>query len=188
MPQIGENLWKVALSFYWWRQYQDGRIEQEFDLDTGQIRPWGETPANPKRVSWRPVTPDLAQKMQAFGEFGLPTMAPPVTIDLKPGEELIIFKDCVVCDWQVVCKACQTAYHTLEDLEACPRCGAKPSWKCEKCGKLLDGETCPDCGEKCRYITPFERRADKWEAVTYLLGIKDKFLLKFNSHGLIAEH
>ncbi len=189
MPQIGPDTWKMALEFYWFRIYEDGRVETEFDLDTGQIRLWGPvTPPGLIRVGWQPVTPDLAQKMRAFGEFGKPTHAPPVTINVKPGEEIVIFKDCSVCNYQVVCKSCGTAYHTMENLEACPQCGAKPCWKCERCGMLRDDETCPDCKEKCRHITPFERRPDKWENVVYFLGIKDRFRLLFNSRGVIAEH
>lgn len=190
MPQIGPDLWKVALSYYWWRQYADGRIEQEFDLATGRIRPWGTKPEGLKRAGWLPITPDLASKMQAHGEFGIPTQSPSIIVDLKPGEDLEIFKDCTVLDgYQVHCKACGAVYRSFGEPEDCCRiCGANPSWRCPKCDRLSDDETCPDCSLKGRIIDPLERTPDKWEDVVYILGIKGLYRLKFNSLGLVAEH
>lgn len=189
MPQIGPDLWKVALSFFWWRQYQDGRIEQEFDPLTGQIQLWGETPTDLKRAGWLPVTADLARKMAAYGEFGTPTQAPSVLIDIKPGEELEIFKDCqVLMGKRVTCKACGEVFHALGHPEACPKCGARVSWRCPKCNQITDQEHCPSCKVPGRQINPFHSVPDKWEEVVYILGINGKFTMKFNSTGLIAEH
>lgn len=190
MPQIGPDLWKVALSYYWWRQYIDGRVEQEFDLDTGRIRPWGSNPEGLKRVGWLPVSPDLASKMRAYGEFGIPTQSPSIIIELKPGEDLEIFKDCTVLDgYQVHCKACGAIYRSFGEQGAgCLYCGATPSWRCPKCDKLADKETCPDCNLTGRIIDPLERTPDKWEDIVYILGIRGLYRLKFNSRGLLVEH
>jgi len=190
MPRIGKDLWKVGLSFFWYREYQDGRIEQEFDLDTGQIRLWGsETPNDLKRVGWLPMTADLAQKIRAYGEIGIPTQAQSVLIDLKPREELSCFKDCTVLQgFRVTCKACGATYHALADPDICPRCGAKPAWRCEKCGQLQDTETCPNCNQISRAVTPFVKHPDAWEDVVYVLGINGRFLIKFNSNSLVVEH
>ncbi len=190
MPQIGPDLWKVGLEYFWYREYQDGRTEQEFDLETGQIRLWGPaTPPGLKRVGWLPMTPDLAQKIQACGEIGYPTQAPSVLIDLKPGEELICFKDCtVIKGYQVICKACGFKYRTMGESGVCPSCGVTSGWKCDKCGHLGDSQVCPDCSTPGRLITPFRKRPDSWESVTYFLGIQGKFQIKFNSKGLVVEH
>jgi len=188
MPQIGPDLWKTALAYYWWREHQDGRIEQEFDLETGQIRPWGETPADLKLAGWVPVTEDLARKMRAYGEFGIPTQSPSIIIQLKPGDELEIFKECTILDgYRVHCKACESVYRTFENHgDPCPICGAKPAWRCPKCDKVADEETCPDCKVPGRIIDPLERSPDKWEDVVFFLGIKGRYCHKFNSQGLVT--
>jgi predicted RNA-binding Zn-ribbon protein involved in translation (DUF1610 family) len=192
MPQVGSDLWKAASSFYWWREYLDGRIEQEFNLETGQIRPWGsKTPDILKKAGWLPVTQDLARKMQTWGEFGIPTQSPSIIIGLKPGEQLEIFKECTILDGhRIHCKACGAIYRAFgEDRgDGCIRCGAKPAWRCPKCDKLSDAETCPDCNLKGRMIDPLERTPDRWEDVVYFLGIKGLYQIKFNSSGLIVEH
>ena len=190
MPQIGPDLWKTALSFFWFRQFRDGRIEQEFDLDTGQIRPWGsKTPEGLKKVGWLPVDQELARKMRAYGEFGIPTQAPAVMIDVKPGEVPLIYKDATVWNgYQVRCKACNTVFKSIVEPKACPTCDAKPAWRCPKCTALSDTEICPHCQKKGRIIDPFEKRNMKWEEVEYFLGIEGKFRNRFNTTRLTTEH
>jgi predicted RNA-binding Zn-ribbon protein involved in translation (DUF1610 family) len=188
MPQIAPNVWKVAVSFFWWREYLDGRIEQEFNLETGQIRPWGsKTPDGLKRAGWLPITQDLAHKMRAFGEFGAPSPAPTMLIDLKPGDELQIFKECTVYNVSYVCKACGCIVRESEKPKSCPNCGAAPTWKCDTCGKLPDINECPDCKRECRRIDPIKAEPIPWEDVIYFLGIKGKFMQKFNSRQSIIS-
>jgi hypothetical protein len=182
MPQIAPNVWKTAVSFFWWREYLDGRIEQEFDLETGQIRYWGsKTPEGLKRAGWIPITPDLAQKMQAFGEFGTPTSAPDMLLDLQPGDELALFKECTVYKVSYVCKACCQIIQDVQKPKSCPRCGAAPAWKCDTCGKLRQAKQCQSCLRECRLVDPIKAEMMPWEDVTYHLGIKGKFMQKFNS-------
>lgn len=180
MPQISPNKWKCNLSFFWWRQYADGRIEQEFDQLTGQIRPWGsKTPADLKSAGWLPVTADLARKMQSCGEFGTPTHAPAMLVDLKQGDELVIFKESTVYKISYYCKACKSTIQQCEMPETCPMCGASAAWKCDKCGKLLDADRCSDCEQPCRLINPIVKQPISWEETIYCLGIKGKFTQKF---------
>jgi len=190
MPQIGPDIWKVALSYYWWRQYADGRIEQEFDLETGRIRPWDATPASLKKAGWVPVTVDLARKMQVYGEFGIPTQSPSIMVNLKPGDKLEIHKECTVLDgFRIHCKACGAFFRAFGDQDGhCRVCGAKSFYRCPQCDKLSDEETCPDCRVQGRMIDPLEKTRDKWEDVVYFLGIKGLFRHKFNSRGLVTEH
>ena len=189
MPKIGPDLWKTALSFFWWREYADGRVEQEFDLETGQIRPWGSTPDNLVRAGWIPVTPDLAQKMRAFGEFGTPTQSPQMIISLKPGDELQIFKDIdIKRGYQVHCKSCGATFRSFGLPAGCPYCGAAKSWRCEKCNKILAAPSCSDCKAPTRMIDPLEHAPAEWEEVVYNLGIKGVFEMRFNAIGLLARH
>jgi len=190
LPQIAPNLWKVGLEFFWCREYENGRVEREFDLDTGQIHFWGsKTPTGLKRAGWLPMTPDLAAKIRACGEFGIPTQSPSVMIDLQPNDELIISKDCaVIRGYLVTCKACNATFRSFGEPDVCPTCGSKPGWKCDACGEIHDISICSRCHRRGRLIQPFIKRGISWEKVVYLLGIKDKFLLKFNSNGLIVEH
>ena len=188
MPQIAPNVWKAAVSFFWWREYQDGRIEQEFDLSTGQIQLWGsKTPDGLKRAGWLPITPDLARKMRAYGEFGTPTHAPVMWVDLSPGDELIIFKEATVYNVSYVCKACGQTIREYEKPKSCPNCGAAPSWKCDTCGKLPDVKECPDCKRECRRISPIGAESIPWEDVAYHLGIRGKFVQKFNNRQSIIS-
>lgn len=190
MPQIGPDTWKVALEFFWYREFEDGRIEQEFDLGSGQPRLWGpKTPPGLRRVGWLPMTSDLAGKIRSFGEIGRPTSAPSVLINLKPDEKLICLKDCaIIKGYRVFCKVCGAVFREFGGPEVCPTCGARAAWRCDNCRKLQDTEICPDCGRPGHRIIPFDSCPDAWEDVAYLLGIEGKFLLKFNSKGLIVEH
>jgi len=189
MPQIGPSTWKVALSFFWWRQYPDGRIEQEFDPLTGQIQPWGKTPPGLIKAGWVPVTPDLARKMATHGEFGTPTRSPSILVNVKPGDELEIFKDCQVIEGvRVNCKACGHVFRSFGSPRSCPSCGVKPGWRCPKCDNISDTFICPTCKVQGKMIDPFQTAPDKWEDVVYILGIKGKFSMKFNALGLIADY
>lgn len=190
MPQIGPDLWKTALSFYWWREFADGRVEQEFDPDTGQIRPWGPdlSPAGIVKAGWLPVSEDLAKKMAAFGEFGTPAQSPSISVALKPGDGLEIFKDCQVLEgMRVHCKVCNATFRSFGVPDGCPLCGAQVSWRCPKCDKITTYR-CPSCNVLCRKIDPLETAPDKWEEVIYNLGIKGSFMMRFNSRGLLAQH
>ncbi len=190
MPEIGPNLWKTALPYFWYREYLDGRIEMEFDLDTGQIIPWGpKTPEGLKRAGWLPVTQDLAQKMKAYGEFGIPTQSPSVLVALKPGDELIIYKEATVYDgFGVTCKACGGSFRMFSNPDSCPNCGARMGWRCPDCNKINDTEVCPDCKKQGRPINPLVSAPYKWEEVTYFLGIKGIFCQKFTGKWMITEH
>lgn len=182
MPQIAPSTWKVAISFFWWREYLDGRMEQEFDLETGQIKPWGtHTPDGLKGAGWLPITTDLARKTRACGEIGVPVSAPAMLVDVHPGEELVIFKEATVYKLSYACLACGCVVQSYEKPEVCPNCGAAPSWKCDTCGKLPDTKECPDCKRECRRINPIRSQSLPWEEVTYHIGIKGKFMQKFNS-------
>jgi len=190
MPEIGPDLWKMALSFYWFREYGDGRVEMEFDLETGQIRPWGpKTPEGLIRAGWLPVSQDLAQKMKAYGEFGIPTQSPSIMVSPKPGDELEIFKDCSVLEGsRVSCKLCGSSFRAFGKLDSCPQCGAREGWRCPECGNITDTAVCPDCKKMGRPINPLESTPEKWEEVVYILGIKGIFRNRLNSRGLITEH
>ncbi len=190
MPQIGPDLWKSANSFFWYREYRDGRIEREFDLLTGRINLWGsKTPEGLKAVGWLPVSLDLAQKMRAHGEFGIPTASPAIFTRVKQGEVPIIHKEVTVYQGQRVhCKACDAVFRSESHPTTCPVCGAAVSWKCPKCGKLLETDTCADCNRPGRPIDPFETTPDKWDEVEYFVGIQGKFVNRFTVSRLITEH
>ena len=190
MPQIRENLWKSALAFFWWREYEDGRQEQEYDPLTGQIMAWGpKTPDGLKRAGWLPVSADLAAKMKQQGEFGIPNAAPAVIIPVNPGEELIIYKEVTVWEGsRVHCKVCGAVFRSRGAAPACPSCGAKPAWRCSKCGELSETETCSKCQVPGQLINPFESWPEKWDEVEYFLGVKGKFVNRFTQARLITEH
>jgi predicted RNA-binding Zn-ribbon protein involved in translation (DUF1610 family) len=190
MPQIGPDLWKSANSYFWYREYQDGRIEREFDLLTGHVNQWGgKMPEGLRVVGWLPVTPDLAQKMKAFGEFGIPTAGPSIFTRVLPGEVPIIFKEVTVYQGQRVhCKACGAVFRSESTPQTCPACGASHSWKCAKCGKLLEADTCAECNRPARPLNPFETSPEKWDEVEYFIGIEGKFVNRFTASRLITEH
>jgi len=188
VPQIAPNLWHTANEFSWCREYQDGRVEHEFDPLTGAPTPWGgKTPDGLRKVSWLPMTPELAVKIRTYGEFGRPTQAATVSAALKLGEEIICFKDCTVLSGYIVqCKACGAAYRSLGEPQTCPHCGVSNSWRCPTCNKLSDDALCSNCNVQCRELPAFIVRPGKWENVVYYLGIKGKFCMKFNGKGLVA--
>jgi len=189
-PEIAPNCWKAALSFFWWREYRDGRQEQEFDLLTGQISPWGpKTPDGLAKVGWLPVTPGLAQKMKSCGEYGIPTQSLAVILPLAEDEEPVIYKETTVWEGsQVHCKACDAVFRSRGPATHCPVCGAKTSWRCPKCGQLQDSEICPDCKVQGNPINPLESRPARWDETEYFIGVKGKFCNRFNTSRLITEH
>jgi predicted RNA-binding Zn-ribbon protein involved in translation (DUF1610 family) len=196
VPQIGAGIWKSALAFFWWREYEDGRQEQEYDPLAGQIMPWGpKTPDGLKRAGWLPVSADLANKMKQQGEFGIPNAAPAVIIPVNPGEELIIYKEVTVWEGsRVHCKVCGAVFRSKGAVTACPSCGAKPAWRCTVCNKLSDTEFCQDCRKPFEFqevgqiINPLESWPEKWDEVEYFLGVKGKFVNRFTQARLITEH
>jgi len=156
MPMIGEDLWKLGLEFYWFREYQDGRTEQEFDSITGKIVLWGQkVPEGLKRAGWLPMSEELAKKIAVHGETGYPVGSDPVIIDLAPDDKLLISKDCAVqYGYKIHCKSCNHEYISLGLPVDCPRCGVSPNWKCSGCNQIQDHILCPTCGKEWKRITP----------------------------------
>lgn len=165
MPQVGQTEWKAASSFHWYREYEDGRVEFEYDPEDGHLTKWGnEAPTGLKRVGWLPMTSPLAAKITAHGEIGMPVSAPPISINTAPGDDVVIFKDVTVYRGLLVtCKGCNAKFRAMAEPDVCPRCGAEAGW-----GSFVSVPV-------------------MWEDVIYHLGIKDKFILKFNANGLVAE-
>jgi predicted RNA-binding Zn-ribbon protein involved in translation (DUF1610 family) len=108
-------------------------------------------------------------------------------IELAPGDELIISKEVTVYKVSYVCKACGQVIQEAEKPKSCPRCGATPAWKCDTCGTLPDADHCPECKRECRRINPIRGVSMPWEDVIYYLGIKGKFVQKFNSKQSIIQ-
>lgn len=114
-------------------------------------------------------------------------------VGLRPGDELVIFKESTICKVSYVCKACGHVAREYEKPKSCPRCGVAPAWKCDSCGKLHEVTedvrlfSCTECGKQCRKIKPIEGRPIPWEDVWYFVGIKGKFLQKFNSRRSIIS-
>ncbi len=165
MPQIAPNTWKVAESFNWFRRYRDGMVEYHFDPEDGHVTKWGEdTPDGIVRCGWLPMTPDLAAKIRSHGEFGLPVSVPPVSIDIKPGEVLELWRDCeVIHGIEVTCKACGVKFRAVELPKVCPKCKAEADWK------------------------PFTFVPAAWESAVYAIGIEGRYLLKMTPHGITVE-
>jgi predicted RNA-binding Zn-ribbon protein involved in translation (DUF1610 family) len=260
LPQIAPDTWKVELTFFWCRQYLDGRLEYEFDLETGEKIPWGTTtPTDLLRVGWLPMTPDLAQKIAKFGEIGHPIKAQRVFIDVHPGEIVQAFRDCsIIKGNQYTCSHCGQSFVSPDHPPKCRVCGIEEVWTCQDCGKSSTRSTC-DCGttdehprikvgtptvlsslmkcskcngtfealvnamdtpkkcplcgaepsnvcEKCQKVSekcfcycdgdkhdchlsnPISKVGFAWEDVVYFLGIKGKFMNKFNVDGLTTEY
>ncbi len=184
---------KLSVEYFWYRVFDDGRVETEFDLDTGQPTKWGlATPPGLEEVGWRPMTPELLQKIIAFQEFGVVSnRASPVTIKVSPDDDVIIARDGMIIKGALVkCKSCQYVFRSPKQPEICPACGIVPKWKCDTCNELYDtvaeSQKCELCGSTCRVILPFFLTQHAWEEVTYLLGIRGKYLNKFTSNGLIT--
>lgn len=189
MPRIDNGNWKLALEYVWLRRFKDGRVETEFDFDTGKPTLWGEiTPDGIVEVSWIPMTQDLAQKISDFGEFGRPTIGPVVTINPRDGEKIVCYREgTIYTGAKVTCKACGFVYLSTEPPSACPKCQATFGMKCRKCDKIADADVCDQCGETCEQISPFDIIPVQWEQATYALGIEGRFLNKFTPLQVITE-
>ena len=152
----------LGLEFTWYRKFSDGRIEFEFDPETGKPTLWGaETPLGVIEAGWMPMTPPLAGKISPEeGCFGIPARAQIVAVRPKPGEELILDRE----------RKHQTGAHAT----------------CEKCGKSFLSSTppvgCIFCGDGRLSLKQAE-----WETAIYEIGIKGRFMQKFNSMTSITE-
>jgi len=189
MPQIAPDTWRVGYEFSWYREYQDGRIEYQFDPGTGQQMCWGqETPKGLERVGWLPMTPDLAAKIRSSGETGYPVHAFPVAIKVNPGDRLICARDCTILDGSLItCKVCGFEFRTLDQPNICPDCGTEVARRCE--GALKTVRECEGCTKQCsaEVVSPFIARPDRREDAVYILGIEGRYEQKFNSRGMITE-
>lgn len=163
MPQIAPGVWKSASSFFWFRLFDDGREEFEFDPRTGNPAEWGkETPSGIKRFGWLPMTPELADKIRDYDEIGYPVSAPPVAINVQPGEVPVIYKDpSVIKGLQITCSKCKTAIRAMAVPETCPRCGQS--------------------------LETAEVKGIMWDDVVYGIGIEGRYELKFNARYITVE-
>lgn len=116
------------------------------------------------RFGWLPMTPDLAAKIRAYGEIGAPVSVPPVSIEVRPGEVPIKYRDCeVIHGLLVTCKGCGFKFRALKTPETCPKCKAEAKWK------------------------PFNVAPAAWEDAVYAIGIEGRYLVKITPHGIIVE-
>jgi hypothetical protein len=158
---------KAKAEFFWYRVFEDGRIEHEFDLESGAPVMWGkETPPGIKEVGWLPMTADLSAKIAAYGESGQPTRAPPVTCKLHPGEVPIVYRDrMIIRGAHCTCKICGNVFVATAPPKECIFCHAEPT------------ET----------ASPLTIQQASWWVQSYVLGIKDRFVQTFDSHGIVTE-
>ncbi len=172
MPQIAPNVWKAGYEYFWFRQYEDGRTEYLFNLETGEENLWGaKTPEGLVKVGWLPMTLDLANKIYAHGEFGYPIQDKPHVIALKPGQEPICYRDnAIITGYKVTCKACSAVFRSMSKPSVCPSCGAGITTLSES-----------------RVVNPFILEPAKWDDTAYVLGVKGVFEIRFNSRGLLGH-
>lgn len=163
MPRIGVNLWKLPTIYFWYREYQDGAIEYEFDPDTGEPCMWGKTPDGLASIGWLPMNYDLSQKIAKYGEIGIPpTSSNAVFLDVAgvDKDEIVIFRDCtVVRGLQILCPSCRQVFYSGDHLTTCPICS-----------HVLSGEN----------YSPAE-----WDTVEYVLGIKNVVYMKISTDSNI---
>ena len=155
----------LGIEFTWYRKFSDGRIEYEFDPETGEPTKWGvETPPNITEAGWLPMTPTLASRIT---ERGVPVIAPAITVRLKPGEVPVVFRDRTHRNGaHVTCKICKKAFLSPEPPTKCPFCGAEP----------IEGKA-----------SPFILQQAEWDEAIYEIGVEGKFSQKFNSRMSITE-
>jgi len=167
MPQIAPGVHKVASSFYWFRKFDDGRVEYQFDPIDGHQTLWGETtPAGIVRAGWLPMTSDLAGKIRAYNEFGSPVSVPPLAIDVGPDDVLQLYRECdVVHGLHVTCRGCGVFFRAMTVPDSCPRCKAESAWE----------------------PSPFQVKPMVWEDATYFLGIEGRFLVKLHPSCITVE-
>jgi hypothetical protein len=163
MPEIRPGVWRLAIDSYWVRRFEDGRVESEFDPLTGIKTKWGDTtPKDIIEVGWHPITPDLANKINALDEdIAVPSRLPPVIIQVKPGETLVFHKDRgIFHGTHAKCKSCGYEFLLFGDPTVCPSCSA----------------------------SSFEVMPRTFENTTYLVGIDGKFCTVFNGNMITTEY
>lgn len=157
----------LGIEYTWYRRLSDGRVEFEFDPETGEERLWGETPTNITEVGWIPMNPDLAQKMAVHGNTGVPITSLVMAIKVKPGEEPIVFRDRELRRGaHVTCKICNKSFLSTEPPKACVFCEAEPE----------EGKN-----------SPFILQQAEWEQAVYEIGVKGRFVQRFNSQVSVSQ-
>lgn len=154
MPRIGPNLWKMPTMYYWYREYEDGTVEYEFDKTSGRPNLWGTAPDGLVSVGWVPMDYSLSEKISRYGEIGMPpSNALPVCLDVRGvrPEDIVIYRDCsVIRGMQTTCRGCGQTFYIVDPISECPV-----------------------CGNAVGDVSPAE-----WEAVEYVVGIRDVIHLK----------
>jgi hypothetical protein len=159
---------KLPVEFTWYRKYRDGRVEFEFDPQTGAATMWGkEAPDGLIEFGWMPMTISLARLIAAYGEVGVPNDCQLVSVKLRPGEIPVIYRDRQSAKGALVeCKCCQGVFRTTKPPVKCPFC-----------------EVTPESGDP----DPFKKQQAAWEEATYVIGISGRFTQTFNRAGMVTE-
>lgn len=163
MPQIAPGQWKLGLPFYWVRKYKDGSVEYEFDPVDGHPTLWG-TPTDLVEITWEPMTPELAEKIRPYNEFGVPVSAPAISIIVHDGESPIIYRDGeIVNGLRVGCKSCKTVFNVRGMPKTCPKCGAEAEWG------------------------SFKTVPISWDESVYGIGIEGRYEIRFGADRICVE-
>lgn len=126
---------------YWIKIWENGNATPQFKPDTGEEILWGDKNSGMIGLMFVPFTPEFAQIVREKGTFAIPSRLPIIDIPLNPDESVRVRRNNAVVDGTCyLCHNCQNMFDWPEippEL-ACPRCGTKNHWYCDKHGQIDD--------------------------------------------------
>lgn len=178
MAQPDNNRLRRILTRYWVRVLEDGvSCETQFDIQTGEQRPWDPVPEKLTRVMWMPFDDELVKLLAERGEEALAIEGmPPIVVDLDPTQPRVEVTTASPMFWgsagsfkalrgvgeRAICKLVGKIdltdyYHCVgcgQDMIwdgtgvlECPRCNARNEWWCSRCKEIKDNPIFMEKGE-----------------------------------------
>ncbi len=120
---------------FWIRILPDGRAISQFDPSTGKYCGFEEFRDPVAQVLFYPITPGLAEKIQAQGDKAEASCLPVLSFEALPGASIEMHRVGILrYDLRQICGFCEAEFEP--ELDVCPRCMAKNQWYCGKCDDL----------------------------------------------------
>jgi len=137
----------------WIKVLPNGHALPQFDPVTGEDQQCGDYTGPVAQILFYPITPRLAELINAQGDVAEASDLKPLCFDVPPGTPVEFYRTGTLrIDPQNICGFCELEFEYSSDM--CPRCLAKNQWYCGACDELVadpivdlsnDQIRCPTC-------------------------------------------
>lgn len=120
---------------FWIRILPDGSALPQFNPVTGKYCGYEEYRGPVAQILFYPITPGLAERIQANGDRAEPSNLPVLSFEVLPGSKADMHRSGTLrYDLKRICGFCGTEFDP--EQEECPCCLNRNQWYCGKCDEL----------------------------------------------------